>query len=113
MTILYKICASAEWKDATAAGTYAGSAVDRRDGFIHLSTAAQVRETARRHFAGQNDLVLVAFDEASLGSALRYEPARGGALFPHFYGQLNPGQASWVRPLPMGPAGEHIFPELA
>ena len=110
--MLYKICASAEWKAATAAGTYTGSADDRRDGFIHLSTAAQVRETARRHFAAQKDLVLVAFDEAALGSALRYEPSRRGDLFPHVYGHLESDAALWVRPLQMGPDGEHVFPDL-
>ena len=77
------------------------------------STAAQVRETARRYFAGQADLVLVAVDEARLGPALRYEPARGGGLFPHLYGPLDPAAVAWVKPLPIGPGGEHIFPELA
>ena len=113
MAILYKICRTAEWNAAKAAGTYTGSADDFRDGFIHLSTAAQVRETARRYFAGQADLVMVAVDEKRLAPALRYEPARGGGLFPHLYGPLDPAAAAWVKPLPIGPGGEHIFPELA
>ena len=113
MAILYKICRGTEWEAAKAAGTYAGSADDLRDGFIHLSTGGQVRHTAQRHFAGQRDLVLVALDEKRFGPALRYEPGRDGALFPHLYGRLDPVMALWVKPLPIAPTGEHVFPELA
>jgi len=108
---LYKICGAEEWDAAQTDGVYRGSADDRRDGFIHLSTAAQVHDTARRHFGGQSDLVLVAVDEKRLGPALRYEPSRSGALFPHLYGTLDPAFARWVKPLPLGPGGEHVFPE--
>ena len=76
------------WNEAEAAGTFTGSAVDARDGYIHFSTAAQLEETARRHFAGQLDLVLVEVDAAALGEALRWEPSRDGALFPHLYAPL-------------------------
>jgi uncharacterized protein (DUF952 family) len=113
LAIIYKICRAGEWQAAQSAGTYAGSDVDRRDGFVHFSTAAQVAETARRHFAGQSDLVLVAVDDALLGPDVRYEPSRGGALFPHLYGHLDPAAALWVKPLPIGPGGTHIFPALA
>jgi uncharacterized protein (DUF952 family) len=112
MATVYKICRAAEWHDAQATGAYRGSEVDRRDGYIHFSTAAQVAETARRHFAGQPDLVLVAVDEAGLGARLRYESARGGALFPHLYGVLDPAAAVWVKPLPLGRDGLHVFPAL-
>ncbi|MFO0758353.1 MAG: DUF952 domain-containing protein [Byssovorax sp.] len=86
--VIYKVCAAAEWREAVARGSYAGSAVDLRDGFIHFSTGAQLAETLRRHFAGRRDLVRVAFDPSALGPALRWEPSRGGDLFPHLYGAL-------------------------
>jgi uncharacterized protein (DUF952 family) len=95
--LVYKVCAAAEWSDAVAEGTYRGSGVDRRDGFIHLSTSTALEETLRRHFAGQRDLVLVAVDPDALGAALRWEPSRGGALFPHLYGELPVALATWVR----------------
>lgn len=85
---IYKVCEQSAWSAAVAAGAYRGSAVDLRDGFIHFSTAAQLAETLRRHFAGQRDLVLIAVDPGDLGDALRYEPSRGGDLFPHLYGEL-------------------------
>ncbi len=94
-----------------ARGTFDGSAVDRRDGFIHLSDRSQVEETAAKHFNGQRDLVLVALDAALLGPALRDEPSRGGALFPHYYGALPVGAALWVEALPLDRAGDHVFPE--
>jgi uncharacterized protein (DUF952 family) len=97
--LTYKVCSSAEWADAVAAGTYRGSAVDLRDGFIHFSTGAQLAETLRRHFAGQRDLVLVAVDPDDLGGRLRWEPSRGGDLFPHLYGELPDALARHVSPL--------------
>jgi uncharacterized protein (DUF952 family) len=84
--------------------------VDRADGYIHLSTREQVEETARRHFAGQTDLVLVAIDAAALGDTLRYEPSRGGALFPHLYSPLRTALASSVDALPRGDDGMLVFP---
>jgi uncharacterized protein (DUF952 family) len=86
---VYKILTSAEWATARATGRLDGSEDDRRDGFIHLSTAMQTPETVRRHFRGRGSLVLLAFDSRRLGEALRWEPSRGGALFPHFYGVLD------------------------
>jgi uncharacterized protein (DUF952 family) len=77
-----------EWEAALDAGVYEGSAVDVADGFIHFSTADQAPETARRHFAGQNDLLVLAVDAGALGRDLRWEPSRGGALFPHLYAPL-------------------------
>lgn len=88
MSTIFKICPRALWAEATQAGSFTGSPVDHRDGFIHFSTAPQLAETARRHFAGQVDLVLVEIDATVLGDALRWEPSRGGALFPHLYAAL-------------------------
>ncbi len=109
---IYKICDAALWREAERAGVFAGAPVDHADGFIHFSTAAQVAETAARHFAGQGGLLLVAVDAAALGSALRYEPSRGGQLFPHLYGSLPLSAVRWVKPLPLGADGRHVFPEL-
>ena len=113
MTTIYKICLADLWLKAAAEGVFRGAGVDLADGFIHFSTAETVKETAARHFAGVAGLVLVAFDDLSLGPELRYEPSRGGALFPHLYGRLDPTTALWVRPLPLAEDGRHIFPDLA
>jgi uncharacterized protein (DUF952 family) len=110
---IYKICDNTLWREAERAGVFAGAPVDHADGFIHFSTAAQAAETATRHFAGKDDLLLVAVDAAALGSALRYEPSRGGQLFPHLYGTLPLSAVRWVKPLPLGADGQHVFPELA
>ncbi|MCA3255871.1 MAG: DUF952 domain-containing protein [Alphaproteobacteria bacterium] len=109
--MIYKILSRAEWDAAVAAGVFAGSAVDLKDGYIHFSTADQVRETAAKHFAGQTDLLLVALDPARLGPALKWEPSRGGALFPHLYAPLDPALAASIADLPWN--GEaHIFPDV-
>ncbi|SIN42220.1 DUF952 domain-containing protein [Micromonospora cremea] len=86
--MIYKLLSSAEWNDALAAGTFAGTAMDHESGFIHLSGPDQVVETARRHFAGATGLTLLSVEEERLGDALRWEPSRGGQLFPHLYGPL-------------------------
>jgi uncharacterized protein (DUF952 family) len=109
--LVFKLVDRSAWQEATAAGVFAGSAVDGRDGFIHFSTAAQVRETAARHFAGQADLLIVAVDAAQLGDALRWEPSRGGALFPHLYGPLPLDAVRWVADVPLDAAGRHAFPD--
>ena len=111
MTIIYKISDIALWNEAKRAGIFTGAPIDHADGYIHLSTAAQVRETAARHFAGRADLVLVAVEAEALGASLRHEPSRGGALFPHLYGTLPLSAVRWVKPLPLGPDG-HVFPDL-
>jgi uncharacterized protein (DUF952 family) len=105
MALVYKICPQALWRAAEAAGSFAGAPVDQASGFIHFSSADQVRETAARHFAGQGDLLLVAVDEAALGPALVWEPSRGGALFPHLYGPLSLSAVRWVAPLPLAADG--------
>ena len=111
MATVYKICPRGDWAAAEVAGRYDGSADDRRDGYIHLSARHQLEGTAAKHFAGADDLVLLAIDGTALGSALRWEPSRGGALFPHLFGSLAPEavHASWS--LPLGPSGTHLFPE--
>ncbi len=109
MTTIYKICSAAEWHAAERTGVYAGSAVDRRDGFIHFSTAEQAAETAAKHFAGQRDLVLVSVDAANLGKRLKWEPSRGGALFPHLYGTLELGAVLRVEPMSLD-AGHAFSP---
>ena len=113
MPTIYKICTATEWREAERAGAYRGSTVDRRDGFIHFSTAAQAAETAARHFAGQRDLVLLTVDADALGEHLKWEPSRGGALFPHLYGELPLVAVRRVEPLRLDAAGKHVFPPLA
>lgn len=109
---IYKICPASAWAAAEAAGEFAGHGDDFRDGFIHFSTRDQVEETASRHFAGKADLVLVAIDAADCGPAMKWETSRGGDLFPHLYGTLDPARILWCRPLPLGLSGRHQFPDL-
>jgi uncharacterized protein (DUF952 family) len=111
-TIIYKICPETLWREAEAAGRFDGAPVDRADGFIHFSTAEQSAETAARHFAGQDNLLLVAVDAAALGPALKYEVSRGGALFPHLYGDLAVKAVQRVDPLPLDEKGRHVFPRF-
>jgi uncharacterized protein (DUF952 family) len=109
--VIYKILSKAAWDEAVAAGVFLGAPVDLSDGYIHFSTASQARETAAKHFAGRADLVLVAVATDPLGAALKWEPSRGGALFPHLYDRLDPAAATEVVDLPIGPDGRHRFPE--
>jgi uncharacterized protein (DUF952 family) len=110
--LIYKICPQALWREAEAAGLFNGAPVDLQDGFIHFSTAAQVRETAAKHFAGQADLVLIAVDGDVLGVDLRWEASRGGDLFPHLYAVMPVSAVRWAKPLPLGAEGNHEFPDL-
>ena len=98
--MIYKLLPAAEWAEAETRGGYDGSAVDRRDGFVHLSARDQVVETAARHFADESDLVLLTVDPDRLGAELRWEPSRGGALFPHLYGPLPVSAVLAVAPIP-------------
>jgi uncharacterized protein (DUF952 family) len=109
---LYKIVSEALWRDVEKAGAFTGAPVDLTDGFIHFSLIDQVEETAAKHFAGQDNLLLAAIASDALGEALKFEPSRGGALFPHLYGSLDLAAVKWVRPLPLGGDGRHVFPEL-
>jgi uncharacterized protein (DUF952 family) len=108
--LIYKIFRRPEWDAFKAAGETLGAPIDLTDGYIHISTAQQVAETAAKHFATESDLVLVALDDAALGPALKWEPSRGGALFPHLYRKLVLADVVWDKSLPLGASG-HIFPE--
>ena len=107
---IYKIAPRALWQQAEAAGSFTGAPVDLADGFIHFSTAKQVRETASRHFGGQSDLLLIGIDPDRLGDSLKWEPSRGGQLFPHLYGPLPMDAVLFVEALPVDAAGFHVFP---
>jgi len=112
MTTIYKICETAQWAQAGRNGAFRGSAVDLADGYIHFSTAAQVADTAAKHFAGMPDLVLVAVDAEDLGDVLKWETSRGGALFPHLYGSLPLTAVRWVQALLLDDDGRHVLPPL-
>ncbi len=110
---IYKLVPSAAWRQAEQQGHFTGSPVDLADGYIHCSTAAQVAETAARHFAGVADLLLVEIASDDVTAMLRWEPSRGGALFPHLYGELPLDVVRSVTPLPLGVDGHHVWPALA
>ena len=110
--IIYKICPIELWQQAEAKGEFTGAPIDIQDGYIHFSTAEQSVETAAKHFSGQADLYLIAVDAEKLGAELKYEVSRGNALFPHLYATLKMDAVIWVKPLPLGDDGMHIFPKL-
>jgi uncharacterized protein (DUF952 family) len=110
--LIYHMCRREEWLAAAASGSYPGSSQDRADGFIHFSTRAQIVESAAKHRAGQDGLVLLGVDPLALGPVLKWEPARNRDLFPHLYGPLPASAVVWVRPLPLDADGRHVFPEL-
>ena len=110
MTTIYKIMTAQQWREAEVAGRFLGAPIDLTDGYIHLSDAATVRETAARHFAGQHDLLLAAVEAERLGDTLKWEVSRGGVLFPHLYAALPLDHVLWIRPLPLGEDGSHLFP---
>jgi uncharacterized protein (DUF952 family) len=112
LTLIYKIATGDEWRAAQMSGRFDGAPIDLADGYIHFSTAGQARETAAKHFAGREDLVLVALDAEALGDALKWEPSRGGDLFPHLYRSFLVNEALWARHLPMRPDGSHDFDGL-
>ena len=112
MAVIYHLARESGWRDAERAGRYEGTREDRADGFLHFSTGSQIAESAARHRKGETDIVLVAVEADSLGDALRWEPARGGELFPHLYGSLPLESVLWSRPLPLGDDGLHQFPAL-
>ena len=112
MRIILKICRASEWAQAERAGKFEGSPVDLRDGYIHFSTAEQVAATASLHFTGVDGLKLVAVDADALGDAVKWEPSRGGTLFPHLYRPLPLASVLWVQALPLDNAGRHVFPDL-
>lgn len=107
--LIYKILRAPEWQALQSDGSTKGAPVDMADGYIHFSTAAQAPETAAKHFAGAEGLWLVAVDTGSLRDAIKWEPSRGGALFPHLYRPLRLGDVIWAEPLPLED-GAHRFP---
>jgi uncharacterized protein (DUF952 family) len=109
---IFRLLAADVWERALESGRFEGTDHDLRDGFIHFSTAEQVVETARRHYSGQPNLILLWVSTAALGSALRWEPSRGGALFPHLYAALLPSAVTKTAQLPLGPDGGHVFSEI-
>ncbi len=109
---IYKICPAPAWREAERQGRYRGSADDRRDGFIHFSTPSQVAGTLAKHFAGQTGLFLVAINAAALGETLKWEPSRGGELFPHLYDELDLGAVTDVFAVQTRADGSHVIPEL-
>ena len=113
MATVYKILPEALWDEARARGELAGAPIDLKDGFIHFSTAEQVRETAAKHFRGQDHLVLLAIPSEALGPELKWEVSRGGALFPHLYAPLKITAVRWIWPLPLAADGDHTFPPLS
>jgi uncharacterized protein (DUF952 family) len=113
MSTIYKISPRQAWDKAQKAGTFTGAPVDIADGYIHFSAAHQVRETAAKYFRDQPDLVLAAIDAGALGEALKWEPSRGGDLFPHLYGPLLMSAVLSVMALPLDGEGTPVVPELA
>ncbi|MEP3048763.1 MAG: DUF952 domain-containing protein [Roseibium sp.] len=112
MKLVFKIVPISLWQDAVKAKVFKGAPVDLADGFIHFSSSEQAKETAAKHFVGQTDLLLAAFDADAFGDTLKWEVSRGGALFPHLYDDLDPAAAIWVKDLPLGPDGNHVFPDM-
>ncbi len=109
--LIYKIFRADEYLAFTRQGHSLGAPIDLADGYIHLSTGAQVAETLSRHFAGEAGLHLLALDSAQLPD-LRWEPSRGGQLFPHLYRELRTDDILWSRALTLGPDG-HITGDMA
>ena len=109
--IIYKVCSKAIWEEIRQLTSWNGSPHDLSDGFIHFSTAAQARGTAAKYFARFDDLIIAAIDCSLLGTELRWEAARDGALFPHLYTSLPATAVLWTKPLPCGGNGLHVFPD--
>ncbi len=109
--LIYHVCDGAAWRAGQGAGRYSGSADDRRDGYMHFSTHAQVRTSTALHRAGQTGLILLAVAVNKLGPDLKWEPSRGGQLFPHLYGDLPMDAVTETTDLPLDDDGMHRFPD--
>jgi uncharacterized protein (DUF952 family) len=107
---IFKVCNRDALTEAQREGRFEGSRDDRRDGYIHFSTAEQLDGTLAKHFAGQQDLILLAVDVGRLGERLQWEPSRDGTVFPHLYGPLDLNALLWAEPLALGPDGRHLIP---
>ncbi|SEQ47302.1 DUF952 domain-containing protein [Thalassovita taeanensis] len=108
--LIYKIFRAPEWAELVKMGETPGAPVDVADGYVHFSTAKQVAETVTKHFADEDNLMLLALEADTLGDALRWEPSRGGALFPHLYRALRTADVLWSKALPLTD-NKHVFPE--
>lgn len=108
-TLVFKLATLDAWSEAVVAGAFAGSPDDQRDGYIHLSSPTQIAATAKKYFAGLDDLCLIAFTVADLAPGLKWEPSRGGELFPHYYGILDAADAQWVRRVPLDEDGVPVI----
>ena len=106
MSLIYKIATRQEWTAALTEGEFQGSPDDKRDGFIHFSTEDQVATTLSKHFSNKDNLLLLAVEAEDLGDALKWEPSRGGALFPHLYAPLPTARVLWEKPIERTAAGE-------
>lgn len=106
---IFKLTTQHEWDAAEQAGVFKGAPLDLADGFIHFSTASQTPETAKKYFHGQEGLLLVAIDAAALGQALKWEPSRGGELFPHLYAPLKTSAMLWKKPISLDASGAPII----
>jgi uncharacterized protein (DUF952 family) len=109
LMIILKILRAEEWAALRRDGASAGAPIDVADGYVHFSTAAQAAETAAKHFASEDELMLLGIETDRLGEALRWEPSRGGQLFPHLYRELRMADVAWAQPLPLV-GGVHQFP---
>lgn len=110
-SMIYKICDEQLWRDAESAGVFRGAEIDLQDGYIHFSSASQVKATAAKHFGGRSNLLIIAVDEESLGEYLKWEVSRDGQKFPHLYANLPTSGIAWCKPLPLLKDGTHQFPE--
>lgn len=108
---IYKILRDAEWKTLCSQGESDGAPIDRQDGYIHFSTAPQTTETLEKHFTGEDGLILLALESEALGPALKWEPSRGGALFPHLYAPLRLADVIWSAPIAVASHGRHHLPD--
>jgi uncharacterized protein (DUF952 family) len=108
--LIFKIFRAGEWRTLYEQGETTGAPIDVTDGYIHFSTAEQIEETAAKHFTGEDGLMVLALDPRRLDT-IKWEPSRGGALFPHLYRNLRLGDVLWARPVLLGPDGTHIFPD--
>jgi uncharacterized protein (DUF952 family) len=109
--LIYKIFRANEWADLQANGETLGAPIDLADGYVHFSTAEQAAETAAKHFAGVDGMLLLAVDSERLGHALKWEVSRGDALFPHLYRALRLSDVLWAKPMPFVD-GVHQFPDM-
>ena len=109
--MIYKLFRGPEWQELQRAGTTRGAPIDIEDGYIHFSTASQVAETARRYFQGVDGLMLISVEAEGLGDALKWEPSRGGDLFPHLYRELRLSDVASAVELRRDGEG-HAFPDL-